>query len=109
MVLMDFNEDYNSFMLTSLLGKQLRFGYNNFNNWRRFHKNFPIQAEQKVFKRDFKEGDKPEFIYDSNIAWPEEYRPWRNQVPYEYALGFALLILYIDWRTERTRENEGFV
>ena len=62
--------------------KTVRFNYNNFNNWRRYHKNFPIQSEQKIFKREFKEGDKPEFIYDSNIAWPQEYKPWKNQVPY---------------------------
>ena len=103
------SEVYNINMLrtTSSLLRTVRFDYNNFNNWRRYHKNFPLQSEQKVFKRDFKEGDQPEFAYDSNIAWPEEYKPWKNQVPYEYAIGFALLILYIDWRTDRIRENEG--
>ena len=35
----------------------LRYNYNNFNNWRRYYKNYPIEAEQKVWKKDFKEGD----------------------------------------------------
>jgi hypothetical protein len=87
--------------------RTIRFNYNNFNNWRRYYKNAPIQSEQKLFKKEFKEGDQPEFAYDSNIAWPDEYKPWKNQVPYQYALGIALMVLYVDWRTERIRQNDG--
>jgi len=94
---------------TSSLVRNIKFNYNNYNNWRRYYKNAPIQAEQKEFKKEFKPGDTAEFAYDSNVAWPQEYKPWANQVPYEYAIGFALLLLYIDWRTDRQRVVEGIV
>lgn len=55
---------------TSLLQKTIRFNYNNFNNWRRYFKNHPIQSVPKVFKRNFEAGEQPEFAYDSNVAWP---------------------------------------
>lgn len=94
-------------MLRSSTLTTLRFNYNNYNNWRRYFKNYPIQSEQKLWKKDFKEGDQPEFSYDSNIAWPDKYKPWAEQRPYEYVLGLGLLILYVDWRTDRIREKEG--
>ena len=81
----------------------LRFNYNNFNNWRRYRKNYPVQAEQKEWKKDFKEGDQAEFAYDNKILWPEGYKPWYQEVPYEYAAGIALVILYVDWRTDKIR------
>jgi hypothetical protein len=85
----------------------IKFNYNNFNNWRRYYKNAPLQAEQKIFKKQFNQGDEAEFAYDNKIAWPEEYKPWANQVPFEYALGCALLVLYVSWRTDRQREKDG--
>jgi len=88
--------------------KTLRFNYNNFNNWRRYNKSAPLQAEQKVFKKEFKPGEEAEFSYDNKIAWPAEYKPWKGQQPYEYVIGAALIILYIDWRTDRKREKDGF-
>lgn len=71
--------------------------------------NSPLQAEQKVWKKDFKEGDQPEFAYDTNVVWPDGYKPWNQQTPYEYFVGLAFLILYVDWRTDRIREKEGVV
>jgi hypothetical protein len=92
---------------TSALTKTLRFNYNNFNNWRRYYKNFPIQSEQKIFKKEFNEGDQAEFAYDNKVAWPAEYKPWKNQTPYEYVIGVALMLVYIDWRTDRQRLKAG--
>lgn len=89
------------------LTRTVRFGYNNFNNWRRYYKNSPLEAEPKELKAEFKAGDQPEFMYDSNVKWPEEYKPWNVQVPYEYAFGLVLLILYIDWRTDQQRVKLG--
>ena len=91
----------------SSLTRTVRFGYNNFNNWRRYFKNHPLQGEPQQLKQDFKAGDQAEFVYDSKVVWPEEYKPWKAQVPFEYALGIALLILYIDWRTDRQRVKQG--
>ena len=48
-------------------------------------------------------------MYDNKVVWPEEYRPWRVQVPFEYAIGFALFILYIDWRTDQQRLKAGMI
>lgn len=93
-------------MLRSCL-KNVRFGYNNFNNWRRYFKNYPIQSETKLWKKEFKEGDQAEFSYDNKVAWPEDYKPWRDSRPFEYVLGLALIILYFDQRTDRIRENDG--
>ena len=83
--------------------RMLRCNYNNYNNWRRYHKNSPVQAEQKVWKKDFQQGDEAEFAYDNKVIWPDAYKPWHNEVPWEYVAGITLIILYIDWRTDRVR------
>jgi hypothetical protein len=88
-------------------GRLLRFNYNNYNNWRRFYKNYEPQTEPVAWKRDFKEGDQAEFAYNTKVVWPDNYRPWSEHLPAEYALGVVLIILYVDWRTDRIREKEG--
>ena len=54
----------------SSLTRSVRFGYNNFNNWRRYYKNSPLQGEPKDFKSEFAVGDQAEFAYDNKVAWP---------------------------------------
>ena len=85
--------------------RNLRFNYNNFNNWRRYHKDFEVPVEKKELKKSFEQGDKPQFMYDNKIIWPNEYKPWKSQYPFEYAIGFVLILLYLDYRKELTREN----
>ena len=85
------------------LTKTLRCNYNNYNDWRRYQKNYPIQAEPKNWKQNFKEGDSAEFAYDNKIIWPEQYKPWKPTIPFEYVLGLGLIFVYIDCRTDKVR------
>ena len=62
--------DYDNNKMLKSTQRALRFSYNNYNNWRRFSLNSSIQAEQKVWKKDFKEGDEAEFAYDNKVMWP---------------------------------------
>ena len=80
-----------------------RYSYNNYNNWRRYYKNSPLQAEPKQWKKSFQAGDEAEFSYDNKIIWPDSYKPWKSPTPFEYVIGFTLMILYFDWRTDRIR------
>lgn len=91
----------------SKLLNTIKYGYNNNNNWRRYQKNFPLQAEPTNFKKEFKAGDKAEFAYGANVAWPKEYKPWMPAYPYQYIIVVVMIILYIDARYERKRVQLG--
>lgn len=85
----------------------LRYFYNNRNNWQRYNKNIPLVTEPVQLQKEFKAGDKPEFIYKNKIVFPAEYKPYEQDIDPVFVLGGVAIILYLTWRYDRKREMRG--
>jgi hypothetical protein len=85
----------------------LRYFYNNRNNWQRYNKNIPLVTEPVQLQKDFKAGDKPEFIYRNKIVFPKDYKPYEEDIDPVFVLGAVGIVLYLSWRYDRKREING--
>lgn len=84
----------------------LRYGYNS-GQFRKYAPLYPLETEPKKLKSQFKEGDRPEYLYDANIKFEEEYKPYRTIYSNTLLISVCLLFAYMTIRYERIRKLQG--
>ena len=52
-------------------------------------------------------GDKPEYIYDANIKFEPEYKPYRLSYSYALLISWIAVFTYLSLRYEKIRSNNG--
>ena len=85
----------------------VRYGYNGGAYYRRGIQSMPWETEKKELKKEFKEGEKPEFIYDEKVKFDEDYKPYKIHTNSSVLIGFVLLCWYFTYRFEHMRKKEG--
>ena len=73
----------------------------------KYNRKVAPEVEKKQFQESFKAGDAPEYIYNANIKFNEEYKPYTANSSHSFIVGVVVVFSYLTYRYETVREQQG--
>lgn len=84
----------------------IKYSYNN-NDLTRHAPKIPLEIEPIKLKTKFKEGQRPQYIYDAKIKFDEDFKPYKVEYSSAFLVSFIIVMSYLTIRYERIRKLKG--